>query len=141
MATRIVTDRQDELGKWLCERNNAQYIPGQGWYIGNEKNGRLVGVVGFDNYNGASVCMHCAGEGKHWVTRDFLWFVFWYPFEQMKVNKIIGLVSSANLDAMKFDLNLGFVQEAVIKDAYRNGDMNILTMTREQCKFLAIRRP
>ena len=141
MASKIITDRQEELGKWLCDRTGATHIPGQGWYIGNELNDRLVGVVGFDNYTGGSIAMHVAGEGKRWLTRNFLWFVFYYPFEQLKVNKIIGLVDSKNETARDFDLKLGFVQEACIKGAGRDGDLLILTMDKEQCKFLTIGRP
>jgi RimJ/RimL family protein N-acetyltransferase len=141
MTKRIVTDNQNELGEWLCQRTKGQYTPNNGMYIGLEDDGVLCAVVGFDNYNGATISMHVAGEGKKWLTRDFLWFAFSYPFEQLKVKKVIGLVSSGNLDAMKFDKHLGFVEEAVIKDGCPDGDLNFLTMTREQCKFLSIRRP
>jgi RimJ/RimL family protein N-acetyltransferase len=141
MAKKIITDRQPELGKWLCDRTRGQYTPNNGMYIGLENDGDLCAVVGFDNYNGATISMHVAGKGKHWLNRDFLWFCFCYPFEQLKVKKILGLVSSNNLDAMRFDKHLGFVEEAVIKDGCPDGDLNILTMTRDQCKFLSIRRP
>lgn len=138
---KIITDRQNELGEWLCSRTEGQYTPNIGTYIGLEENGTLCAVVGFDNYNGASISMHVAGEGKRWINREYLWYCFYYPFEQLKVNKILGLVSSDNLDALRFDRHLGFKQEAVISNACPNGDLIILTMTKDQCKFLHIRQP
>lgn len=125
----------------MCSRQGAHFGLNSGYYIGNEKNGKIVAVTGFDNYNGASISMHIAGDGKRWMTKEYLWFCFYYPFEQLKVKKIVGLVSSANQDAMRFDLHLGFVHEATIKDAHPDGDLNVLTMTKDQCKFLTIRRP
>lgn len=132
---RIVTDRQSELGHWLCSRTGGEYTGG-GSYVGLEKDGSLVAVVGYEDYNGASVRMHVAGEGRRWMTRDYLWFCFYYPFEQMKVRKILGLVHSANADAIRLDKHLGFVHEATIADAVPDGDLLILTMTKEQCRFL-----
>ena len=41
-----------------------------------------------------------------------------------------------NWTSLKFDKHLGFVEEAVIQDAGKYGDMHILTMTREQCRYL-----
>ena len=131
----VITDRQGELGAWLCSRTGGEYIPGAGVYIGNERCGKIVAVAGYEDYNGASVRVHIAGEGN-WLTRDFLWYGFYYPFEQMKVKKLIGIVASTNKKALKLDLNFGYVQEAIIKNAAPGGDIYILTMTKDQCRFL-----
>jgi RimJ/RimL family protein N-acetyltransferase len=55
---------------------------------------------------------------------------------QLKVNKIIGVVDSTNLDALKFDRHIGFKDEAIIKDAGKHGDLVILSMTKNNCKYL-----
>lgn len=81
--------------------------------------------------------MHVASDGsKNWMTKSYLQICFDYPFNQLKLNKIIGVVDSMNTQALKFDKHLGFVEEAVIKDAGPKGDLHILTMTRQQCRFL-----
>ena len=130
----IVVDRQDELGEWLCSRTGGQYVKGDGTYIGLETGGTIVAVAGYSDFNGASCRAHLAVDGK--ITPEFLWFGFYYPFEQLKVKKIIGLVSSLNKKALKLDKHFGYVEEAVIKDAVPNGDLHILTMTKEQCRYL-----
>ena len=124
------------IGPWVCERTGGQWV-GDGACIGLEKDGQLVAGVIFDQYNGRSACMHVASDGtRQWMTRQYLMVCFDYPFNQLKLNKLIGLVDSTNTDALRFDKNLGFVEEAVIKDAGKHGDLHILTMTRQQCRFL-----
>ena len=130
----IVCDRQDELGQWLCQKTGGKYVPGSEQYIGLETDGKIVAVAGYADYNGASIRVHLAVDGK--ITPEFLKFGFQYPFEQLKVKKLIGLVSSANKKALKLDKHFGYVEEAVIKDAVPDGDLHILTMTKDQCRFL-----
>jgi RimJ/RimL family protein N-acetyltransferase len=81
--------------------------------------------------------MHVASvPGKRWMTREYLRVCFDYPFNQLKVKKIIGLVDSQNTDALKFDENLGFVTEYILQDAGKTANLHILSMTRQQCRFL-----
>lgn len=126
----------DRIGPWVCKRTGGSYH-GDGSAIGLERGGELVAGVLFDNYNGRSACMHVAAiPGKRWMTREYLRICFDYPFNQLKLQKLIGLVDSTNHDALSFDKHLGFIEEAVITDAGQHGDLHILTMTPEQCRFL-----
>lgn len=80
--------------------------------------------------------MHVAGEGGHWMTRNFARVCFEYPFVKLGVKKILGFVDSDNEQARRYDERLGFVLEAVIKDASENGDLCVYSMTREQCRWI-----
>lgn len=137
---RIVSNESDRVGTWVMAQNDAIWLPGQGQCYGVEdEEGRLIAGVAFDNYNVAAIQIHVAAlPGKNWVTKDLLARVFSYPFEQLGVKKLIGLVGSTNADALRFDLALGFRIEATLKDAYPDGDLVLLTMTREQCRWLNI---
>lgn len=126
----------DDVARWVVERIGGQYFPGSGQGIGWSKNGELVAGVLFDNYIGGSVQMHVAAVGKRWMVREYLNYCFKYPFDQLGVKKIVGLVDSMNSAALNFDRHLGFVEEAVIAGAGREGDIVILSMTRDQCRFL-----
>lgn len=134
----IVDNDPVRVGKWVCERAGGTYVEGSA--IGLEKGGSLVAGVLFDHYNGASVCMHVAGEGKKWMNREFLWFSFYYPFEQLKVKKVLGIVPSSLEAVLEFDKHIGFTEEHRIKDGHPTGDLVILSMTREQCRFLELKR-
>lgn len=104
----ITDDSNGTIGRWVCERTGGTYEPSLSFALGNVKNGRLVGAVLYDHYNSSSIAMHCPGEGQ-WITRDFLHAAFSYPFEFLKVKKVIGLVDSSNLKAKRLDEHLGFV--------------------------------
>lgn len=105
--------------------------------MGMEEEGEITAGVLFDSYNGASVCMHVAANpGKRWMNREMLWYAFAYPFLQLRVKKILGIVASADHHTRKFDEHLGFVLEATLKDAHPQGDLLLYTMTREQCRWL-----
>ena len=133
---RVVYDEHERVGRWVCARIGGQFQPEADKAIGLERDGELVAGVVFDNYVGRSMCIHVAGDGGHWLTRSFLREVFGYVFDQASVHKLIGPVDSTNAAARRFDEHLGFVAEAVLKDASRDGDLILYTMTRQQCRFL-----
>lgn len=108
------------------------YVRGQA--IGIERRGKIECGVLFDEFNQASIRMHVALEGR--MTPEFLWYIFYYPFMECKVNKIIALVPSTKENVLKFDKHIGFVEEYRIKDAHPGGDTVILSMTLQQCKYL-----
>ncbi len=127
----------DWVCQWVTERTGGTYFEGSGQGIGLLRGDVLVAGVLFDAFNGRSVQMHVASDGtRAWMTRAYLAVCFDYPFNQLRVKKIVGLVDSENADAIRFDTALGFAHEATLTDAGRNGDLLLLTMTRDQCRFL-----
>jgi len=97
---------------------------------------RIRGAVWLEGYNGVSISIHVAGEGRHWATKKYLTSVFHYVFDVLKCKKLLGTVLESNLAARRFDEGLGFKIEAFIKDVAPDGGLIIYSMTREQCKFL-----
>lgn len=127
----------EHVCEWVAPRTGGSYYAGSGQGIGIEKNGELVAGVLYENYSGNSVVAHIAAlPGKRWMTREFLRLIVRYPFDQLKVKKIVAPVDSTNAAALAFNGKLGFVTEAVLKDAGRSGDLHLMTMTRQQCRFL-----
>ncbi len=134
----VVLTRPDLVGPWVAERTGGEWT-GRGQAFGLVDDTKLIAGVILDAYNGASIMMHVAAEpGSRWLNRNFLWACFSYPFDQLKVKKIIGLVGEGNTAARKFDENLGFVLETTLKDAHPDGSLLIYTMNREQCRWLNI---
>lgn len=108
--------------------------------FGIEQDGRLIAGVAFNDYNGANINMHVASDGsKRWMTRELLWMVFDYPFNQLKVKRITGLVSEGNRKAQYFDEHLGFVFETTLESAHPTGDLLVYRMFREDCRWLNMR--
>ncbi len=124
------------VGPWVCERLGSRWDPSCGNVIGLERDGALIAGVVFDNFLGRSVSMHIASEGAHWLNRSFITACFAYPFKQLGVGKVIGPVDSTNEKARRFNEHLGFEVECLIKDAGREGDLLLFTMTRQQCRWV-----
>jgi len=101
--------------------------------------GNLLGGVIYDGYTGGCVFMHQAGFSRNWLVGNMMWIVFDYPFNQLHVNKVAGTINANNKELLDFNLRLGFKEEARIRDAYRDGDMVVLTMDRASCRWLKIK--
>lgn len=134
----IVIDNQPLLQRALCAATNLTPTPDL-VCIGNvNADGQLLGVVGYNHIvPGGSCQMHVAGVRPNWIDREFLRVAFDYPFNRLGVSVIIGPVSSANHQAMRFDQHLGFAELTRVPDGYGPGeDIVILTMRRDQCRYL-----
>jgi RimJ/RimL family protein N-acetyltransferase len=104
-----------------------------------DKDGKLLGGVIFDGWTGSCVFAHQGSFDPHWLSRDMLWTCFDYPFNQLKVKKICGTIPSSNPKLLELNLKFGFKVEAVIKDGYRDSDMLVMSMTRDECRWLNIK--
>lgn len=136
---RIVTGQP--VVDWVTAHisRSGSYGPSVG--IGLEKDGEMVAGVVYNEYNHVNINMHVAAVGKHWMTREYLWTCFDYPFNQCGVKRITAFIEDENTDAIKFDTHLGFKYEARMKDAYVNGDILIYVMRRDDCRWLNLFNP
>ena len=106
--------------------------------IGLEKDGELIAGALYEGFNGQNVWAHLAGApGRRWMTRQFLWYGFHYPFNEMGVKRISGYVNASNTDARRLNEHLGYQEEARLKGAAPDGgDVILYVMWRENCRFL-----
>ena len=101
--------------------------------------GALLGGVIYNGYTGAAMNIHIAAFSSVWINIDMLWVCFHYPFVQLNLSKLVGQVPSSNSIALEFDLKIGFKEEARVKDVFPDGDLVIVSMRREDCKWLKLR--
>lgn len=125
------------VGPWVCERAGGTWVPGRGTAIGLTKDGELVAGVLYEDWNGANVVCHIAGESG-WARRSFLWMIFDYPFRQMKAKRITVPIASTNDRCMRFVRDLGFVHEFSLKEAHPEGDIELFVMRPDQCRWLEL---
>jgi RimJ/RimL family protein N-acetyltransferase len=135
---RVVTDNQEYLRGWITGVLGMQFSP-YATFIGQEVDGEVKAVVAFDNILDKSCEMHTAAIVPNWISKDLLWACFDYPFNILKVKVILASVASTNKEALKLDRHLGFVDKAYIEDAHIDGDLVILAMRREDCRWLDIK--
>jgi RimJ/RimL family protein N-acetyltransferase len=92
--------------------------------------GKIVGCVGYEGFNGASVRMHMAGEGN-WINRELLVRAFRYPFVILDLPMVFGVVPSGNTAALEIDRRLGFKELLYIPGAHTDGGLHFLQLTRD----------
>jgi hypothetical protein len=134
---RIVDQEHERVGAWMATQGAAAWREGA-VCIGCERDGELVAAAMFDFCNGASIFAHIAVTGR--FNREWLWFICYYPFVQLGCQTVIGLVSSANAKARRFDEHFGFQLQCTLPGADLDGDLLIYTLRKEHCRFLN-RRP
>ena len=101
----------------------------------DDKGKPLAGVL-YDAYNGKSINAHIWVEVGETPSREWYAAIFDYPFNKLGVSKILGQVAGNNEEALRLDKHFGFVEEARILDYSDNGDLVLLTMTKDQCRVL-----
>lgn len=135
---KVVTDNQEHLRGWITGVLGIQFSP-YARFIGQEIDGEVKAVVAYDNIMDKSCQMHTAAIVPNWISKDLLWACFDYPFNILKVKVILALVASNNMEALRLDRHLGFIDKAYIEDAHVDGDLVILAMRRENCRWLDIK--
>ena len=106
--------------------------------IGLEKDGELIAGVLYEGFNAHNVWMHVASHRPgRWLTREYLRTCFEYPFLQVGVKRASVWVEDSNTRSRDFVVRLGFVREATLRGAARDGgDVGIHVMWRDDCRFL-----
>ena len=132
-ATAIIDQDPARVGAWMHAHGAGQYRDGT-TCLGLERDGQLVAGAMYDYYNGASIFAHIAVTGR--LTREWLWFICYYPFVQLQCRVILGLVSSTNTRSRRFVEKFGFTCQADIANAEPAGSTLIYTLRKEDCRFL-----
>jgi len=138
MSNIVVVEPQDALRAWLCDK--IKYVPTPnmtciGLYSLDDK--ELKWVVGYDGWSENSVEVHLAGSG--YLNREFLYKGFAYPFIHGGVKVLVGRVSSANKKALRLNKHLGYREMCRIPNAAEDGDLVIMAMQREECRWLGLK--
>jgi RimJ/RimL family protein N-acetyltransferase len=138
----VIYGQDERVLKWVGDRTDEDDFGPGSTAIGLEEDNELIAGVAFNMYTKASICMHVAAmPGKRWMTKDFLWRSFAYPFIQLGCNRVTGLVREDNFVAQKFDEHLGFKREGLLRRACTDGQNMILYgMLREECRWLEIKK-
>lgn len=107
-------------------------------YIGWVSEKKLKMVVGFNNFLGRTCQMHVAmADGFGYTPRVMLAKCFDYAFNRANCLTVLGVVSSANERAVRYDTHLGFKELLRLPQHHEDGaDMILLGMTRDTCRYL-----
>lgn len=132
---RVTCDNQPYLREVLARTTHGRYSDTL-MCIGQEQDGEIVAVIGYSNFLPKACEIHVGAIAPNWASKDLLWAAFDYPFNKLGVNVILGQVCADNTEALRLNRHLGFEIVAEIPDAHQYGDLVIMAMKREQCKYL-----
>jgi len=138
---RLVKDDKERVNQWIYNRvgRASPFAPASKFNaVGVEdESGNLIAGVVFDSFSPEARCsMHCAGEAENWCTRSLLKFCFEYAFITAKCKVIINTVESTNERSIAFTKHIGFKEFGRIKDGAGNCDLVILTLHRDECRWI-----
>jgi RimJ/RimL family protein N-acetyltransferase len=120
---------------WLAKRAGIGIGPGL-QCLKVERQGRIVGMVGFDGQTRTSVAMHVAVD-EPWALRALIKPAFGYAFYELGKRVAIAQVLGTNARSLKMVAGLGFREVCRGKDWVDHGvDMVIHEMRRADCKWL-----
>ncbi len=139
----IVAQPKSEIGAFVNERQGLKPDHSWGYYnaLGLVKRGDLVAGVIYNNVDGTNLCMHVGAiDGCRWLTPQFLFAAFDYPFNQLNMRRVTAPIKSGNRRAAEFVENLGFKRDGVLRNYYHDGDLQLYGLLRENCRFLEMRK-
>lgn len=126
--------------EWVAKQTNEFGNFGTDIGIGWMRDGKLCAGVAYADWNGPNIVCHIASDrSRRWLTRQYLWTIFDYPFNQIGCKRITVCVGQGNRDSLRFVQHLGFRQEATLADAHPTGDLLIFALRRENCRWLNLR--
>jgi hypothetical protein len=102
----------------------------------SEEDGSLMGGVIYESMISNCIFMHQAGFDRRWMLGDMLWVLFDYPFNQLHLGMVCGTIPSSKPELLDFNLRLGFKIECSIKGAYVDGDLIVMAMRKNECRWL-----
>lgn len=132
---KVTTENQEKLLDWLCRVGDFEY-PENTRCIGQEKDGELIAVVGYNNFAPQACQIHVASTDVHWLTRDLLFAIFDYPFNKLKVKVILAPMGKGNIKSFNLCRKLGFELVADIPYCHEDGNLLLMAMEYDRCKWL-----
>jgi RimJ/RimL family protein N-acetyltransferase len=117
-------ESQEELNTWISERTKVKYQYSR--CIGLARDGELIACVAYQQFDNL-MCAHIALDKP--LTKSFLRIIFDYPFNQIKTERLIGLVPEENKKAIKLNEKLGF-------RLMQHDKTMVFQMVKNECKWL-----
>jgi RimJ/RimL family protein N-acetyltransferase len=101
--------------------------------IGVAEDERLIGGFVFHNYNPVTGVMEIsfAGMSRRWLTREIIYAVFSYLFDQLGCQMAISRTPAGMKHALRMTRSYGFSQVTIPRLFGRNEDGIISTLTEE----------
>ena len=133
--SRLIYGEDARISQWCAQRLPTHHgWGGQYIAIGYEREGILKGGIVFTDYSPPNIRIACVLEAP--LTRRFLRGIYYYPFHQLKVNRITALVDAKNRASRELLEHDGYMWEGCMREAAVNDDVMIYGLLKKDCRWL-----
>lgn len=122
------------VAEWVCDQIGAPKDVSMAEGIGWARGGNIVLGAMFSTYNGASIHMHIARIRGEPFTPTWVAAIMDYPFRQLGVKRITGLIAENNGPSRRFAEHLGAHQEGVLTDALPEGNLVLYGLLKKDAQ-------
>lgn len=140
MTARISYDQSQLRLDWVADRvgpgvNFAQ--PAKVLLSVDDQTHEFLGGVVYNHFTPGNCEVHVVAESPRFANRHTIREFFAYPFLQLGLNRLTGIVHTSNRRSLEGAQRLGFRVEGLLRDWYGKDQHGILLgMTREECKWV-----
>lgn len=134
------TKWRDTIGNFVANQlRPGEYVPwGEFSALGLVTGGTLVAGVIYNHYSPPNICVSVAARKGPWITPEFLFCAFDYPFNALELARVTGFISEANTTSLSFAERLGFRREGCLRKALPDGASQIIVgMLKEECPWIS----
>ena len=132
----IIYDQTARVSAWVAAKMGRTVAFAGHYAMGLERNGDMVAGIVMDNFNGRNAFPHIAIErpGKDLIL--LLRAFCHYAFHLCGLKRLTAFVDASNDKVLAFDRHIGFVDEFVMPDGAPDGELIVLVMRRETCRWI-----
>lgn len=135
---RVVYDQEDRCLQWASDRIGTRPFSEFAHAIGVINGDEILAVTVWDNFSSYNCTMSIASDGgKRWMSREFLFRSFAYPFIQLDLRRATVVVAEGNDESLRLGLHLGFTVECErVRRFFGDKDAIMMGMLREECRWI-----
>lgn len=133
----IIAINDPRVGEWVREKIPKVACWTEGFKsLAAVEGDEILGAVVYDAFTPYECCIHVRLDKPGCKAPEVLRAVFAYPFEQLGLKRLTGLVSASNDKGRALCVWLGFRHEGRKELALGDEDELVFGMTRERCPWL-----
>lgn len=140
MTARLSYDQSQLRLDWVAERIGPGVIfnpPAKVVLSVDDETHEFLGGVVYNHFTPTNCEVHVVAANPRFATRRTIPGFFAYPFVQLGLRRITGIVRTDNHRSIEGARRLGFRVEGLLRDWYAKDQHGILLgMTREECKWV-----
>lgn len=126
-----------EILGWAAERLGITAWTEDSVAIGvvDSGDGKLVAAAIYNAFHGTECSIHLVSDGRRrWLTERTMFGILGWPFNVLGLTRLSGYIAATRTDALILALRVGFRFEGCLRKAFRNEDVVVMGLLREEAE-------